>query len=350
MGHKVTGSARSSAGERRPGLRRCIAIAAGAFAVLATSPSTAGQAADAAPPSIPTVKSIDGLGPTDAWRKLGGGYILSEGPAPARDGTVYFTDYRGGGIYRIDPDTGTIAKLIDDIHAGGLAVDAQGRIVAAETRRGEILRIDPKTKAISVISAGIGGVRYNAPNDLAIDARGGIYFTDPANGATLPLAQGKQSVYYVDPRGKATRVVDYLPHPNGIVLSGDGSAVYVGLTSESEVLGYHVRPGGTLSPDSFVFGRVAFTPPVKRGEGAYTGVDGMTVDARGNVYAASRFGIEVIDPQGKSLGTIATPERPSNLKFGGRDGRTLYVTTYSSIYAVPMAVGGASAKPAARRQ
>lgn len=292
-----------------------------------------------APPSISTVAHIAGIGPIGDWRKLGGTYVLSEGPAPAADGTVYFTDYRGGGIYRIDPDDGAITRLIDDIHAGGLALDRSGRIVAADTRRGEILRIDPNTKEITVISRGIDGVRFNAPNDLVIDDHGGIYFTDPANGATLPLAQGKQSVYYIDAGGKATRVVDYLPHPNGIALSPDGKALYVGLTTESEVLGYRVRGAGKLSAQSFVFGRVAFTPPVKRGEGAYTGVDGMAVDARGNLFAATKFGIEVIDPAGRSLGTIATPERPSNLKFGGRDGHTLYVTTYSSIYAVPMAVG-----------
>jgi gluconolactonase len=347
MGNETIGVARP--GRRQAKLLRRIAFAVAIGAgTLASGANAAGQAE--APPSIPTVKSIDGIGPAGDWRKLGGTYVLSEGPAPAPDGTVYFTDYRGGGIYRIDPDSGAVSKLIDDIHAGGLALDAQGRIVAAETRRGQILRIDPKTKAISVISAGIDGVRYNAPNDLAIDARGGIYFTDPANGATLPLAQGKQSVYYVDPAGKATRVVDYLPHPNGIALSRDGKSVYVGLTTESEVLGYHVRAGGLLAPDSFVFGRVAFTPPVKRGDGAYTGVDGMAVDAKGDVYAATKFGIEVIDPSGKSLGTIATPERPSNLKFGGRDGHTLYVTTYSSIYAVPMTVGGASTKTAAQRR
>src|SRR6202012_1153646 len=137
--------------------------------------------------------------------------------------------------------------------------------------RGQILRIDPKTKAITTVSAGIGGARFNAPNDLVVGAAGGVYFSAPANGATLPLVQGKQSVYYVDPHGKAVRVVDYLPHPNGIALSRDGKSLYVGLTSESEVLGYHVLKPGALCPDSFVAGRVAFTPPVKRGDGAYTG-------------------------------------------------------------------------------
>jgi len=321
----------------RKAILRGVAIA---LAMMGAS-RTLAQGADTPPPSVPTVETIAGIGPVGEWRRLGTGYLLSEGPAPAPDGTLYFTDYRGGGIFRIDPETDAISQLIGtNLHAGGLAVDAEGRIVAAETRQGKILRIDPATRAITVLADGIDGTRFNAPNDLAIDAEGGIYFTDPSNGATLPLAQGKQSVYYVDPAGKVTRVVDYLPHPNGIALSPDGASLYVALTSESEVLGYHVEGPGALSPASFVFGRVAFTPPTRRGEGAYTGVDGMAVDAAGNVYTASRFGIEVIDPQGRSLGTIATPERPSNLKFGGRDGRTLYVTTYTSIYAVPMATAG----------
>jgi gluconolactonase len=312
-----------------------------AYAASAQAPAAGVKtAAPEAIPSVPTVPMIVGIGPDGNWRKLGGSYVLSEGPTPAPDGTVYFTDYRGGAIYRIDGGSEAVTPLLNDIHAGGLALDAGGQILVAETRRGQILRIDPKTKVVSTVSAGIGGARFNAPNDLVVDAIGGIYFTDPANGATLPLVQGKQSVYYVDPHGKTTRVVDYLPHPNGIALSRDGKSLYVGLTSESEVLGYHVLKPGVLAPESFVFGRVAFTPPVKRGDGAYTGVDGMALDERGDLYTASKFGIEVIDPQGRSLGTIATPERPSNLKFGGTDRHTLYVTTYNSIYAVHMAVGG----------
>jgi len=290
---------------------------------------------------VATVKSIDGIGPVGEWRKLPGTYVLSEGPAGLPDGTVFFTDYRGGGIFRIDPATGEITKFIDAINAGAIAIDAEGKLVVAETRQGKILRIDPATRAITTISGGYNGVRFNAPNDLVLDSHGGLYLTDPSNGATLPLAQGKQSVYYVDAKGKTTRVVDYLPRPNGIALSRDGSMLFVGLTSESELLGYHVRSPGVLNPDSVVFGRMEFTPPVKRGEGARTGVDGMTIDAKGNVYASSRFGIQVFDPTGKTIGTIATPEIPSNLKFAGKDGHTLYVTTYSSIFAVPMAAGGA---------
>jgi len=305
------------------------ALAAPAFAQAETDPKVA------------TVKSLDGIGPVGEWRKLPGTYVLSEGPAGLPDGTVFFTDYRGGGIFRIDPATGEITKFIDNINAGAIAIDANGKLVVAETRQGKILRIDPATRAITTISAGYGGVRFNAPNDLVLDAHGGLYLTDPSNGATLPLAQGKQSVYYVDATGKTTRVVDYLPRPNGIALSRDGSMLLVGLTSESELLGYHIRRPGVLDPDSVVFGRMEFTPPVKRGEGARTGIDGMTIDARGNVYASSRFGIQVFDPQGHTLGTIATPEIPSNLKFAGKDGHTLYVTTYSSIFAVPMAAEGA---------
>jgi len=313
------------------------------WALLGLAPTLAAPAAaqTEAEAKVASVKSIDGIGPVGEWRRLPGNYMLSEGPAGLPDGTVFFTDYRGGGIFRIDPTTGEIAKFIDTINAGAIAVDANGKLVVAETRRGQILRIDPATRAITTVSAGYGGVRFNAPNDLVLDGHGGLYLTDPSNGATLPLAQGKQSVYYVDAKGKTTRVVDYLPRPNGIALSRDGSMLFVGLTSESELLGYHVRRPGVLDPDSVVFGRMEFTPPVKRGEGARTGVDGMTVDARGNVYAAGRFGIQVFDPAGHTLGTIATPEIPSNLKFAGKDGRTLYVTTYSSIFAVPMAAEGA---------
>lgn len=312
--------------------------------VRAQSTGPAPAAAEAGP-TVKTVPAIAGIGPAGEWRKLGEGYLLSEGPAPTRDGGLFFTDYRGGVIYWIDPAGGQPQKWLEGVHAGGLVIAPDGALIVAETRGGRIVRIDRKTRAVTPISAGIGGIRFNAPNDLALDGLGGLYFTDPANGATLPLAQGKQSVYHVGADGKATRVVDYLPRPNGILLSNDGKTLYIGLTLESEVLAYRVGKGGALASESSVFGRVAYTPPVKRGDGAYTGVDGMAIDTAGNVYTASKFGIEVFDPAGKSLGTIATPARPSNLKFGGKDGRTLFVTTYDAIYAVPMTARAAGELP-----
>jgi gluconolactonase len=321
-----------------------IALWIAGAAALAPAPAlaqTPPAPAEAKAPAVATVAAIDGIGPVGEWRKLGGGYLLSEGPLGASDGTVYFTDYRGGFIYRIDPATQQISPFLSGLNAGGLAFSPSGQLLVAEGKQGKILQVDVATRKITTFADGIDGKRFNAPNDLTVDAQGGVYFTDPSNGATLPLVQGKQSVYYVSPKGAATRVVDYLPAPNGIVLSQDGKNLYVGLSSESEILGYHVLGPGRISPSSFVFGRVAYTPPTKRGEGARTGVDGMAVDAKGDVYVASKFGVQVFDPAGKSLGTIATPERPSNLKFGGKDGRTLYMTTYDSIFSVPMAVAGA---------
>jgi gluconolactonase len=308
------------------------------------APAPAPAVAQAAP-SVPVVPTIAGIGPVGEWRKLGEGYLLSEGPAPTRDGGLFFTDYRGGVIYRIDAAGGQPQKWLEGVNAGGVAIAPDGALIVAEGRSGRIIRIDRSTKAVTPIAATIDGVRFNAPNDLALDGRGGLYFTDPANGATLPLAQGKQSVYHVAADGKVTRVVDYLPRPNGVLLSNDGKTLYIGLTLESEVLAYRIGKGGALASESSVFGRVAYTPPVKRGDGAYTGVDGMAIDAAGNIYTASKFGIEVFDPAGKSLGTIATPARPSNLKFGGADGRTLFVTTYDAIYAVPMAARAPGALP-----
>lgn len=324
-------------------IKALLLATAGSVAGAAAIPHAAfAQAAAAPAPAIPTVETIAGIGPVGEWRKLGGGYSLSEGPSQTPDGAVYFTDFRGGEIHRVDPVTSDVSVFLSDINAGGLAVDRAGKLIVAEGRAGKILRIDPATKAVSVIAERIDGARFNAPNDLLIDGKGGIYFSDPSQGAPLPLPQGKQSIYYVDAQGKTTRLVDYLPRPNGLALSKDGRSLYVALSGDSEILGYRVLAPGKLSPDSAIFARTAYQPSSKRGESAITGVDGLAADELGNVYAAGRFGIEVFDPAGRSLGMIATPERPSNMKFGGADGHTLYVTTYTSIYAVKMAVGGSS--------
>jgi gluconolactonase len=177
-------------------------------------------------------------------------------------------------------------------------------------------------------------MRFNAPNDLVIDKQGGIYFTDPAFGAPMPLPQGKTAVYYLAADGKVTRLIDDLPNPNGVILSPDEKTLYVIPSGQAEMMAYPVKSPGKIGK-----GRIFCTLKQPRGAKG-SGGDGLAVDVKGNLYITSQLGLQVFDASGKLLGIIALPEQPANVKFGGSDLKTLYVTARTSLYSVPMEATG----------
>jgi gluconolactonase len=199
---------------------------------------------------------------------------------------------------------------------------------------GAIVAFSADGKERRVITDKHDDKRYNAPNDLVLDKSGGVYFTDPAFRAPMPLPQGKTSVYYADAAGKVIRLIDDLPNPNGVILSPDEKTLYVIPSGQKQMMSYPVEGPGKLGA-----GKV-FCELKQAKEGGNGGGDGLTVDVKGNLYITSGIGLQVFDPSGKHLGTIAFPEQPSNATFGGKDLKTLYVTARTSVYACTMDVAG----------
>jgi gluconolactonase len=274
---------------------------------------------------------IAGVGPAGKTVKLHTGFVFVEGPAADRDGSVYFSDIPNEKIHKVDAK-GELTVFIDKSNfANGLMVSGKGELVACEMA-GQIAAYDLKTKKRRVIADKYEGNRFNAPNDLVIDKHGGIYFTDPSFRAPKPLPQGKMGVYYIDPEGKVSRVIDDLTNPNGIKLSPDERTLYVVPTGPVEMKSYPVTAPGKLGA-----GKVFCT---LKGKPGTAGGDGMTIDSKGNVYITSTLGLQVFDPEGKHLGIISVPEQPANVTFGGRDRNTLYVTARKSLYTIPMEVTG----------
>jgi gluconolactonase len=178
---------------------------------------------------------------------------------------------------------------------------------------------------IKVLANQYGGKKLNSPNDLWIDPRGGVYFTDPRYGPEEGLEQDGYHVYYLPPGGKPlVRVVDDLVKPNGVIGSGDGRLLYVADHGDSKTYVYRVGEDGRLTD------RRLFAPQ---------GSDGMTLDGQGNLYLTDRA-VQVYSPQGRQITSIAVPESPANVCFGGRDRRTLYITARTSLYSLPMKVQG----------
>lgn len=276
---------------------------------------------------------IPGLGPTGPVVKIQGGFQFVEGPAADGKGNLVFSDIPANKIYKLGAD-GKVTVFSDDSgHTNGTMFTASGELAVCQMD-GQVAVLNAHGKVARVASDKHDGKRYNAPNDLVIDSLGGIYFTDPHFRAPEPLPQGVTAVYHVDAFGKATRLIDDLKAPNGVILSPDEKTLYVIPSGQAEMMVYDVLSPGKLGP-----GRVFCTLQQKEGQSGRGG-DGLTVDVKGNLYITSGLGLQVYDPSGKLLGIIALPEQPANCTFGGPENKTLYATCRTSLYGVPMEIAG----------
>ncbi len=280
-----------------------------------------------------TTKPIPGVGPTGAVVKLHTGFKFTEGPAADREGNVYFSDIPNQRIHKVDAAGKLSVFREESKHANGLMLNSKGEIVACEMD-GQIVAYGADGKSRRVLADKYDGKRFNAPNDLVIDKHDGVYFTDPAFGAPMPLPQGKTAVYYVAADGKVTRLIDNLNNPNGVILSPDEKTLYVIPTGQAEMMAYAIEAPGKIGK-----GKVFCTLKQSRANGK-SGGDGLTVDTKGNLYITSGLGLQVFNPSGDLLGIIALPEQPANVTFGGKDLKTLYVTARTSLYTVPMEATG----------
>lgn len=255
--------------------------------------------------------------------KIQGGFAFTEGPASDSDGNVYFTDIPNEKIHVIRTD-GTLETFMEDSRkCNGLMFDGGGDLWACQGDEGRIIRIDMKDKSIHAVADKIDGGPFLSTNDLALDGHGGAYFTDPAYWRH-PDSKVAEAAYYVDSSGAVTRIIDGLPRPNGILLSPDGSTLYLMPAGRKVLLASKVIEPGKLGP----FETLAELP---------AGGDGLTCDTEGNLYLTQprNRNILVLSKDGEKLTSIRIPESPANVAFGGPEMDTLYVTARTSIYAVP---------------
>jgi gluconolactonase len=257
------------------------------------------------------------------------GYQFTEGPVADADGNILFSDVPNSRIYRFHVDTGKTALLHEDTGgANGLAFDPHGRLVACAGETRALIRFEPDGTR-TVLADEYRGKKLNSPNDLVIDDRGGIYFTDPHWKKPDQVELDFMGVYYLDPDGELHLLATHHKRPNGVTLSPDGATLYVNDNDGPSVWAYDVKPDGTVGE-----GRVFAELPAAR----WKGPDGATVDTAGNVYVA-HFGFQVVrvySPEGEQLLEIPVPAKgPSNVAFGGVDRTTLYITAGGALYAVP---------------
>jgi len=269
-------------------------------------------------------RTLDVVAPGAEVRMMATGFEFTEGPAVNAYGNLFFTDIPNNRIYKLSPK-GTISVFLENTGgANGLYFDAGGNLLACLGGRGKVVSIDHAGNVTTVVDK-YKAKPFNSPNDLWLDRKGGIYFTDPRYGRRDNLPQDGEHVYYITPdRKEVIRVADDLVRPNGIIGTPDGERLYIADHGAGKTYVYTIKPDGTLS------GKKLFAPE---------GSDGMTIDSQGNVYLTNDA-VKVYNPRGRKIQTIEIPERPANVTFGGKDKRTLIVTARTSVYAVAMRTSG----------
>jgi gluconolactonase len=262
---------------------------------------------------------------------------FTEGPCWADDGVLYFSDIPNNRIMKLLPD-GTFSVFREPSGAAnGLMFDAQGNLISCDGGDRRVTRLDRNGKVVAVLVDRYQGKKLNSPNDLVIDSKGGIYFSDPRFGSEEGVEQDKEAVYRRRVDGTLVRVVDDMVKPNGVILSPDENTLYVGDSAREYIRAYDVRPDGTVA-NGRDFGKL---PPVMRGgRESRNGADGLAMDVEGNLYVAAGSGIEVFDKKGNNLGAIKVPEAPANCTFGGTEYRTLFITARTSLYQIGLKVPG----------
>ena len=276
--------------------------------------------------------------------KVAGGFGFTEGPVFSRIGFLLFTDLHGEKIqkwtiphWRDEPSGGKLTVFRERSNrANGLTFDHQGRLLVCEMDPGRVTRTE-KDGSITVLADRYGSERLGAPNDLVYNIDGSIYFSD-LPGANGPKTDGRTDVpavyriarTQVPGASRLQKVSEDCRRPNGVALGPRQNRLYIADSGRGNIRVQPISDDGTLAPGR-VFAELTSDEP---------GVpDGLKTDERGNVYATGPGGLWIFDPPGRHLGTIVTPELPSNCCWG-RGFRGLYITARTSVYYVETRVSG----------
>jgi sugar lactone lactonase YvrE len=257
--------------------------------------------------------------PSIEWEPVSRGHKFTEGPAVDPNGNVYFSDIPNNRIHKIDHASGQVSLFKDDTGgANGLMFGSDSRLYACQNGRKRIVAYDMQGKE-SVIAEG------TACNDLAVTAKGEIYFTDPQ----------ARRVWFINSRGEKKVVHEGIAFPNGVRLSPDHSLLMVSDSINRWVWSFQIQPNGSLAY-GLAFHRLEIEDEVTDGQ-TRSGADGFTVDTEGFLYVTTRLGVQVSDPAGRTTAVLLNPvgKTTSNAVFAGPALDTLYVTAQDQVFRRP---------------
>lgn len=265
------------------------------------------------------------------FERVAGPFSFTEGPAWTGQ-ELLFTDIPTSRIMRYSPARGQCVVASDETgHANGLTFDREDRLYVCEGGGRRVARYEANGSRVTLADR-FEGKRLNEPNDIVVDDRGRVWFTDPCYGDRSTMELDHDSVYRLDPRADGSwaivRVTFDTTRPNGLAFSPDFQTLYVAESPPSEgvrqLRAYPVNADGSLGAHRLL-----------HDFGPHRGIDGMRVDAEGYIVATcgsitSGPGprIAVFSPEGEIIAEHPTAADPTNCCFGGPDLRTLYVTGF----------------------
>jgi gluconolactonase len=294
--------------------------------------------------------------------KLADGFTFTEGPTWLK-GKLYLSD-----MYFKDPSkgdwTGSPAKsrlivmepdgkykvLSKGMQTNGTIASKDGNLLVCDMFGHRLIELDPATgKVLRTVLDKVNGLPIDGPNDLVMDAKGGLYLTDPQFTAEAKKSQPGKQVYYIAPDGSVKVVVPAGEYamPNGVEISPDGKTAYVNNTwlqpGENFLYAYDVQADGSLTNKrKFAMfnltDKVLSAPdPVNRFDSR---ADGTAVDTDGRIYVGTLMGVQIFDKGGIYVGTIWCPQYPVSVTFGGKNGSTLYMVGEKEVWSIETKVKG----------
>ncbi len=298
-------------------------------------PQAVGMPDKKAPAGFADISGV--IEPGSAWELVGDGYGFTEGPAVDKDGVVYFADVTKNRIYKVNGQTGKPEVFHENTGGtSGLMFGRDGRLYAAQNGSKRIVAYEADGRE-TVLASNVGS------NDLAVSTRGDVYFTDPST----------KHVWWIDGKGQQHAVDNGLQFPNGIRFTADERVLLVADSATRWVWSFPVRTDGSLEKGEPYY-RLEL-PLAGDGKLVNAWADGMAFDTLGNLYVATKTGIQVCDQLGRVFGVLRKPSEadPSNVVFGGTDFHWLYVTAKDKVFRRHLLSSGylpwmAPARPPAR--
>ena len=283
---------------------------------------------------------------------------FTEGPVWHPSGNIYFSDIANSRIMRQDPKGALHVFRTPSGRTNGMVFDLQGRLIACEGGGYGSNRRLTRTEhdgTITVLAHSYRGKRINSPNDVTIDSKGRLYFSDPRYGIRSDLEQfdsagrAVEGVYRIDDVDKVSRIITHeVIRPNGLAVSPDDRYLFVTENVNSgkdpqnrKLWRFDLTPAGSVVPG---------TQKMLFDWGSDRGPDGMAIDQAGRLYVTAGFnfpqspgesvkkhkaGVYVISPAGKLIQFIPVPiDMITNCAFGGTDRKTLYITAGHKLWSI----------------
>jgi gluconolactonase len=309
-------------------------------------------------PIVKMDPALDDIVPASAQiEKVAGGFAFVEGPVWMHEGALLFSDIPhnvidkwtshgtvtvflknsgfSGNPLRPVPQVLSMANLIPTlIGSNGLTLDREGRLIICEHGNRRVERLE-KDGHRTIVADRYEGKRLNSPNDVVVKSDGSIYFTDPPFGlqSTDSKAELLFAGVYRAKDGMIEVLTKDLKAPNGLAFSPDEKYLYIDDSGAKTYMKYDVKADGTIAN-----GQLFYDDSKNPAEGV---PDGMKIDKKGNMYATGAGGVVYIfSAEGKLLGRLKPPEGPANLAWGDQDGKTLYMTAWSSLYRIRLKIPG----------